>query len=168
MKFRANLIGLASLSVVTVVFLLLGGCASTKAAYQTAETLQDRAYVLTEHYAALVHEAADLKDQGNLPPEAVKALRDAANASAPFVLGNPNADPPVPSLRDLAKAYEGVASAENKDALQLALTSAIRQVASFIKALRAAQLSHRTSDENVPPSGDIISDRYISWAGGEA
>lgn len=168
MKYRAIGIAFAALTFVTLAFALVG-CAGTRSAYNSAETLQDTAYVITEHYAALVHEAADLKEQGNLPPEVVTALREAANASAPLVIGDPEHG--VPGLRELAKAYSDVASADNKATLEAAISNGVRAVAAFVKALRAAQQSFghaniKLYDDADVPSGNWQSDQYVAWAAG--
>lgn len=109
--------------------LALTGCTSTKAAYKEAQSPDEYAYIIAEHYNVLVNEAADLA-QAPGTPESVKSVLKAADAKAkPLVL----------ALRGLAANYAAVQSAENQQALQLALNQAVLAVADFIRALRAAQ-----------------------------
>lgn len=143
--------------------LVLTGCASTLAAYETADTLEEEAYVLTEHFAALVHEAADLKGRQGLTDATKDALRNAANASARYVVGDPTTDPPLPGLDDLARTYQDVRSAENREALQLALDRAVVEVATFLRELRKAQQSPAGS----LPSRSTYADGLLARAGGE-
>jgi hypothetical protein len=66
MKSHTAIMGLLAVVALAVGVLGATGCAGTKAAYNAADTLEERAYVVTEHYAAVVHQAADLKDKGVL------------------------------------------------------------------------------------------------------
>lgn len=155
--------GSARIGLLSALALIAVGCTSTYAAYRSADTLEEQAYVLTEHYAALVHEAADLKDQPSTPDAVGDKLRDAANASQRYVLGDPSATPPVPSLRDLAKAYGAVHDATTRDALQQALDDAFVKVAAFLRALREAQ-GHPSA---ALPSRAAWADHLLAQQGGE-
>jgi len=144
----------------------LAGCVSTKAAYNEAENLRETAYVLTEHYAAVIHEAADLGAQPSTPETVRQALKASANATAKFVKGDENAVPPVPSLLDLVNNYEALGSAASREELQAAIRNAVHAMDGFIKELRLAQVSLRGSTRGVP-SGNATSDRIMAWAGGD-
>lgn len=115
------------------------GCVGTQAAYKAADGLSDTAYVATEHYSAVLKEAADIKESGRAPASAVTTMQRADTAVKPFIVGNPTAVPPVPSLKTLADRYDAVKSAENQQQLQEAVTNAVRELAGFIKAVKAAK-----------------------------
>jgi len=116
---------------------MLGGCTSTIAAYRTARTLPDTAYVVAEHYAALVKQAADIAEHP-ATPEAVKAsLKAADRAVKPIVLGDDETS--RPSLRALADKYQEVRNAQNEAELQNAINAAVRELSNFINAVKAAR-----------------------------
>lgn len=117
---------------------LLAGCVGTRDAYRSADSLADTAYVVAEHYAAVLHEAANLKEAGRLPAEVVTALQTADNVARPLVIGDPTANPPTPGLKELSDAYTDIRSAETESALQNAVSNAVRAVASFINAVKEA------------------------------
>lgn len=104
------------------------GCAGTKAAYSAAETLQERAFVVSEHYSALVKQAADLKDQGILKGAALAQAREIESVAQPVVL----------SLSDLVAKYNAAKTAENEVALQAALNDAVLAVANLIRIVKGA------------------------------
>lgn len=123
--------------------LLSIGCTGTKAAYQAASSPDEYAYVLTEHYASLVHEAADLKENPTTRPEAIEALQKADDAIAPIILGNAKATPPTPGLRELAAAYKQVHDAASEAELQAAIDNAVLKLADLVRAVKAARASPR-------------------------
>jgi hypothetical protein len=134
--FRLSLavfVGLFALSVIS----LLPGCAGTSAAYKAAQGLPDTAYVVAEHYAAVVKEAADLAAIPTTSPEVKEAMKAAAEATAPYVLGDPATG--KPSLRQLAENYSAVKDAKTEAELQTALNSAVTQLARLINAVKAAR-----------------------------
>lgn len=108
------------------VLAILAGCAGTKAAYQGAETLEDTAYVVTEHYAALVKEAADMREAGTLTGNALVQVQGFETRARPLIL----------RLQGLAEAYESVRSAENEQALAAAVGEAAQVLSDFINALK--------------------------------
>lgn len=120
---------LALLAGIVLAGLALSGCASTKAAYKEAQSPDEYAYVVAEHYNILVNEAADLAEQPGTPANVKAALKAADAKAKPLVL----------ALRGLAANYAAVKTAESQQALQLALNQAVLAVADFIRALRAAQ-----------------------------
>ena len=117
-----------SIAVMVATFAMVLGCTGTRQAYQAAANLEDHAYVLTHHYAALVHEAANLKETGTLPANVVTALQAADRAAKPAVL----------KLEALARAYEAVQSAENEVALQAAVNEAVKLIAEFARILKSS------------------------------
>ena len=58
----------------------VSGCQHTREAYAVASQSDDRlnntVYVVTEHYAAVVHEAADLREKPGTPQEVIDNLRE--------------------------------------------------------------------------------------------
>lgn len=111
--------------LVALLFVGLAGCAGTRAAYDSATTLDAKAFVVSEHYAALLREANDLADKG-APAELVQKMQAADRAAAPVVL----------KLRQASATYTAARTADNEAALQAALNEAAVQVSAFITALR--------------------------------
>lgn len=136
-RVGALLLVLAIGSVAAVSVATLPGCAGTSAAYKSAQSLPDTAYVVTEHYAAVVHEAADL---AALPgtPDAVKAEMKRLDAIAkPLVLGNPATG--APGLGDLAQRYADVKNAQTEAELQSAINRAVEALAQLVNAVKTAR-----------------------------
>src|SRR3972149_12103761 len=127
---KFSLSNVASLLLAVAVVGMLSACAGTKSAYQAAaespNALEAKAFVVSEHYAALVREANDLADQPNIPREVVTRMQAVDARARPLVL----------QLRTAAQAYAAVKSAENAAALQTALNAAVVEVSAFITVLR--------------------------------
>lgn len=104
------------------------GCASTRAAYDAADTLEERAFVATEHYAAVVKQAADLKQLGVLKGAALANAQEAELVARPVVL----------SLGDLVAKYNAARTAETEVDLQRALDDAVRAIADLLRVVKAA------------------------------
>jgi hydroxymethylpyrimidine pyrophosphatase-like HAD family hydrolase len=130
MKSHTAIMGLLAVVALAVGVLSATGCAGTKAAYNAADTLEERAYVVTEHYAAVVHQAADLKDKGVLKGTALTRAQEAESVAQPVVL----------SLGDLVKKYDAAKSAESEVALQRALDDAVRALADLVRVVKAAAI----------------------------
>lgn len=107
----------------------LVGCAGTTTAYKVAEGVDQQAYVVLEHYSALLKEANALKSKPGVPPEVVDAMRRADVKVYPLVQR-------VRSLRD---AYVAVKSADNEEALQRAVNDAVLLLADLINAVKQAR-----------------------------
>lgn len=118
---------------------IVAGCAGTKAAYQEAQSLDEYAYVLTEHYASLVREAADLKEKPTTPAAAVRAMQEADKAVHLIVVGNPSGSPPTPGLAELAASYQQVRDAKTEAELQEAVNAAILRIADLVRAIKTAR-----------------------------
>lgn len=138
--FRASLLvclALASCAALVV----LPGCASTKAAYEAARetdnAVADTAYVVTEHYAAVVREAADLAALPTTSESVKDALKAADRAVKPLIVGNP--DTGAPGVRQLAARYTAVKSAANQAELQAAINAAVLELAKLINAVKTAR-----------------------------
>ena len=120
------------LSFLPILLILLGAataCTGVRSAYKAAETPDQMAYIVTEHYAALVKEAADLKEAGTLTGPALAKVQAADNAARPVVL----------QLGPIAQAYKASKSAENEQALQQALDKAVLAVSNLITTLKGAR-----------------------------
>lgn len=117
---------------------IVTGCAGTKAAYSEAsDYLPDTAYVVAEHYAALVKEAADLRQQPGTPQSAIAAMQAADRIVKPFILGDPSLN--LPGLQTLAETYQAVKDAKTEADLQEAINRAVRELSNFSKAVKAAR-----------------------------
>lgn len=134
--------GAAVLAFVLAAFVAItcagvSGCAGTKAAYKAADSVSDTAYVVAEHYAAVVHEAANLAALPTTPAEVKEALKVADARVKPLIVGNP--DTGAPGVRQLAERYAAVKNAENAEALQRAVDAAVLELAKLINAVKAAR-----------------------------
>lgn len=131
---------LVGLMCVVAVAAIVAGCAGTKQAYRAADSLPDRAFVIAEHYAALVKEAADIAENPATPLEVKDRLKEADRIARPLIVGAP--DRPTPGLKDLADAYQATRTAETEAELQAALDRAVVALAGFIRAVKAARGEH--------------------------
>jgi hypothetical protein len=121
---------LATLALVATLGIgALTGCANTTAAYKAAKGVDQQAFVVLSHYDALLKEANVLKDKPDVPPEVVDAMKKADAAVYPV----------VSQVRTLRDAYRRVKSAENEEALQLAVNDAVLLLANFINAIKQAR-----------------------------
>ena len=105
----------------------MSGCAGTTAAYKAADGLSETAFVVGEHYYAMVQEANYLDDQGYLTDRQLSNLQDMAEQTRPAVI----------ALLDAANAYDSVRSAETEDALSAALADAAVAISRMVNALKA-------------------------------
>lgn len=117
--------------------LMLSGCAGTTAAYKAADGLEETAWVMNQHFLALVREGNDLKRQGVLAGSALATAQNLVETGRPL-------------LRELSKAaqtYEAVRSADNQDELTAAIAAAAVQLSKLVNAIRAAGGSAEMLDE---------------------
>lgn len=140
---------LSFLKLVACLFLLfvaigapivMQGCVATREAYSVARESKDlgnMAYVVTEHYAAVLKEAADLRQTPGTPQRAIDAMRAADLAVRPFIVGDPARE--IPGLDDLARDYQAIRSAKTEADLQAAINNAVRELTNFSKAVKAAR-----------------------------
>lgn len=112
-----------------VVFASLLGCVGTKSAYRAADTLEEQAYVVTEHYAALVKEAADLATAPGTPRSVIDALQEADQSTKPVIVG----------LAPLVQRYSAVRDAQTEAELQAAVNEALIALTNFINTIKAAR-----------------------------
>lgn len=118
-----------ALALAAPVAVITTACTGTTSAYRQAENPAELAYVLTEHYAALVRAAADLRDRPGTPPAAVAAMQRADQLAKPVVL----------RLRPLRDAYVLARSAASEAELQAAIDQAVIAISELVKAVNAAR-----------------------------
>lgn len=127
------------IAIAILAVTVLASCTGTKAAYQAADSLPNTAFVIAEHYSALLNEAATLKESGRVPANLLDAMRKADDAIRPLIVGDPSAVPPIVGLRDLAASYQAVRDAETEAQLQVAVDNALREIAKFINTVKLAR-----------------------------
>lgn len=136
-----HLAGAIATLFVALSLLQLAGCVSTQAAYKAAplhgEALADTAYVIAEHYAAVVHEAANLRESGRTPAPLVVAMQRADAAAKPLILGEPEVQ--RPGLKQIADAYTAVHDAKTEADLQAAVNNAVLRLGDLMRAVNAAK-----------------------------
>lgn len=123
------------------IALLLVACAGTRSAYQYADTLDKKAYVVTQHYASLVHEAADIAALPGTPQAVKDSLKAADKSVKPFIVGDPTKVPPVPGLSDLAASFKATRDAKTEAELQAAIDKALVELSTLVNAVNAARKS---------------------------
>lgn len=126
MRSRVSVNNVFGLLTFVALISIFAACAGTRAAYDTAQTLDAKAYVVSEHYAAILKEANDLADQPGVSADFVQRMKAADNVARPLVL----------QLRTAAQAYTAVRSAETEAALQEALNKAVIEVSNFLSVIR--------------------------------
>jgi hypothetical protein len=131
---------LALLLAGALAMIALSGCMHTRDAYRSAETPDEYAYVLAEHYSVLVREAADLAARPSTPDSAVRAMQRADMVARPAVL----------QLRHLRDAYLDVRTAETEAELQEAINRAVLLIAELVRAVRGARGESVTVVDPVP------------------
>lgn len=113
------------------------GCAGTRDAYRASESVSDTAYIVAEHYSAVVKEAANIAQNPATPPEVKAALKAADAAARPLIVGNSATG--APGVRQLAERYSAVKSAATEAELQRAVDAAVLELAKLINAVKAAR-----------------------------
>lgn len=130
------LILLASAAMVALP--MVHGCTGTRAAYGEAkDNLADTAYVVTEHYAALVREAADISALPTTPSIVRDTLKQADRAVKPFIIGDPASG--LPGLYNLVNRWQAVRDAKTEADLQAAINAAVRELSNFSRAVKSAR-----------------------------
>lgn len=128
MRTMSTITGALLAAALCVGIFAASGCAGTKAAYSAADTLEERAFVVAEHYSAVVKQAADLKDRGVLKGQALAKAREVESVAQPVVL----------SLGQLVSQYKAAHDAETEVALQKALDDAVRLLADLVRTVKGA------------------------------
>lgn len=133
------LVFLLAAAMATSVVVTASGCTGTRAAYNQADTMVDRAYVAEEQYYAVLREARTIVTDPATTEDVKQAIKKAELESTPWIVGDKESDPPKPSIRDFVNAYKSVKDGKTATELQTAVTNAERVVAEFIKAVNAAR-----------------------------
>ncbi len=130
-----------SLLMMSVLCIGLSACAATREAYREADSPDEYAYVLAEHYASLVKEAAELKEKPTTPAEAVSLMQRAELTARPVVL----------ALRPLRDAYLAAKTPASEAELQEAINRAVLVIAELVRTVRGAagQPSTRLHDQTL-------------------
>lgn len=136
LPFRLILAPLLAL-VAALAVATTSGCAGTRNAYKAADSIDEYAYVLTEHYASLVNQAANLAAMPTTTQAVKDALKRADSAAHLVVVGDARAVPRVAGLAELAANYKQIRTADNQLALQKAVDSAVIKVADLVRALKS-------------------------------
>lgn len=135
-------VGIVLLAIMPLVCAhFIAGCVSTQAAYKAAplhgEAIVDTAYVLAEHYDAILIEANSLKDSGGVPSPIVEQMRAADRIARPIFLGNPATQ--QPGLMQLRSVYVRFHDGSSEEALQAAMNDAAKALADLINAVKTAR-----------------------------
>ena len=144
--------------IIASLLALLGACAGTQQAYKAAEGLEETAFVMNQHYLALVREANRLADQGVITGSSLRALQDLIRTSRPL-LGE---------LAGAAQAYENVRSAATEAELTAAISAAAVALSDLVNAIRAAGGTAKVPIELEPRPGILFPLPYLLVATEEA
>ena len=129
------------LLIILAMTALVGACAGTSSAYRAAEGLEEKAYVVGEHYYALVREGNDLKDRGILSGSQLDRAQDLVRSTRPVIL----------ELLNAVEAYSLVKSAETEADLERALNNAALAVSRLVDTIKAVRPStSNLEDRNGP------------------
>lgn len=126
---QAGFVNLPMLLVLLTFVSVIAACTGTRAAYDEASSADEHAYVAVEHYAALVKEAADLKEQPGTSQAAITAMQEADLAAQPV----------VNRVRELRDTYQKLRDAETELELQEAVNEAILLIADLVRAVKQAR-----------------------------
>lgn len=113
--------------------LMLSGCTGTKAAYKAAVGAEETAFVLGEHYYALVRQANELAGAGQLVGSSLSRAQDVVRITKPV----------VDELIRTSLAYAAYTNAATEEDLQRAITDAAIAISRLVDAIKGA--SGRTS-----------------------
>lgn len=105
------------------------GCQGTKAAYAAADSPDETAFVVSEHYAAIVKEAAVLAARPGVPASAIMAMQRADQFARPV----------IEALRPLRDAYLASKSATDRALLEQKVNEAVLKLADLVRAVKAAR-----------------------------
>ena len=134
---RVGALGLVA-AAGAMAMLVMSGCAGTQSAYRAAQgSLPDTAYVVAEHYSAVLREAADIAALPGTPAAVKQALQQADRTVKPFIIGDPATQ--APGLQQLVERYQAIGGAQTELELQAAIDDAIRELSNFIRAVKAAR-----------------------------
>lgn len=133
-----------------LVMLLTVGCQHTRGAYKAAEGLDEYAFVVSEHYDAILGEAAAFVELPDTSDNAKRVIKQVSQAATPLVR---KLRPLSEAYTDAQNAYAQAWAAQNPEEIKAAqvklakaaaelqkqTTDAVVAVANLIKVLRAVQ-----------------------------
>jgi len=118
--------GLFIAVVMAIGMATLSGCAGTTSAYKAADGLEETAFVMNQHYLALVREANDLAQSGALTGTQLAGVQDLVRESRPL----------LSELAIAAQAYESIQNADSDAALTNAIANAAVVLSNLVNAVR--------------------------------
>lgn len=118
---------LTRLAAVVAAMLQLAACSGTIDAYEAASGLEETAFVMNQHYLALVKEANRLAGEQLLTGSALGEAQMIVRKSRPLLA----------TLSEAARAYEAVANAATEGDLRDAIADAAVALSDLIDAIRA-------------------------------
>jgi hypothetical protein len=137
MTFRRSMLLCFALAALGPL-LALTGCAGTRDAYKAAETPEEYAYVLTEHYAGLLNQSANLAALPTTPESAKTAMKKASAEVQKIISGDATAVPRVPGIKELVANYKQVRNAQTQAELQAAVDQLVLKLADLVRSYKAA------------------------------
>lgn len=124
----AFLLALSAACVLAAV--VVSGCTGTRAAYKAADgDVGQLAFVVTEHYAAIVEQAANLSRSPGLPAGALQRMQAADRLARPA----------IEALRPAAAAWEASRSETDRALLAQKVNEAVVKLADLVRAVKAAR-----------------------------
>lgn len=132
--------------LVALVAMGLISCSGTKQAYEAANGLEETAYVMSEHYNALVQEAARLNSVGVLVGEDLVRAQDLVRRAEPLRI----------ELSSVAQVYADFQSAET----EAELTAAIASMAVVLSDLVTLIDSFRSESSRSSGSGTLEKEQF--------
>jgi hypothetical protein len=116
--------------------LMVVGCGGTKAAYKAASGVEETAYVLVEHYYALVRQANELADSGQLVGSSLTRAQDVVRLTKPVV------DEAIRA----SLAYVSYKDASSEADLKRAISDAAIAISRLVDAIKGAVRSTGLTD----------------------
>lgn len=113
---------------ITLAAMLATACIGTQEAYKAADGLDETAYVVGEHYSALLEQVLAQNAAGRVTGEDWETVQAAIAKTTPAVL----------ALVDAGEAYRDYQSADTEAALQFALSKAAKAITDLINVFREA------------------------------
>lgn len=124
------------------IVLSLFACMGTREAYRAADDIEDYAYVLTEHYSAILHEAAMAKQSGRLTGDLLSKVQEKDKELNPIVLALKNvAESYISALAAYEKsrdAKDAVAVQVTRDTLQAEINNIVPLLADLLRLVKQA------------------------------
>jgi hypothetical protein len=115
------------LITIGLMALCLVGCQGTKNAYKAADNLNEVAYVVAEHYYALLSEANRMKESGELAGTQLAQVQQSVRVTRPV----------IDELTAAAQNWTAVGNAQTEAELQQALDKALLQLSKLIDQIKA-------------------------------